>query len=132
MFEPTPLEESSADGRGGVERAIVTTDLARSRADRRIARVFLGKLITSAVIDPTTGMSAVRLLDRLVLPPPRRTGCRLSGSGRPPNDKVTSGVRASGIELTLRSRSNTGIPVADAGRAVVAARPTRSAVSLPS
>jgi predicted TIM-barrel fold metal-dependent hydrolase len=112
IFTHTPLEELLAQmDAAGVERAIITMDPHNPEPVAEIARSFPGKFICSAPIDPTTGMEAVRLLDRLVA----KHDLRLARVvpflvNRPPNDKVYYPVYAKCIELDLPISINTGIP----------------------
>ncbi|HZP41043.1 MAG TPA: amidohydrolase family protein [Candidatus Binatia bacterium] len=112
MFAHTPIEELLAQmDRAGVERAIVTMDAHRPEPVAELARAFPGKFICSAVIDPTTGMESLRLLERLVA----KHGLRLARVvpflvNRPPNDKVYYPLYAKCIELDLPISVNTGIP----------------------
>jgi predicted TIM-barrel fold metal-dependent hydrolase len=112
IFEPTPLEELLRQmDEAGVERAILTMDAGNPEPVHAIARAFPGRFITSAVIDPTTGMAALRLLETLVT----RYDLRLARIvpfliNRPPNDKVYYPVYAKCIELDLPISINTGIP----------------------
>src|SRR5262249_45361693 len=67
IFAHTPLEELLRQmDDAGVERAIITMDAHRPEPVAEIARAFPGKFICSSVIDPTTGMDAVRTVERLV------------------------------------------------------------------
>ena len=108
MFAHTPLEELLAQmDAAGVERAIITMDGHQPEPIHEIARSFPGKFICSAVIDPTTGMEALRLVDRLV----EKYDLRLARVvpfliNRPPNDKAYYPLYAKCIELDLpRARS---------------------------
>ena len=67
IFAHTPLEEllQQMDA-AGVERAIITMDAYNPEPIAEMARAFPGRFICSATIDPTTGMEALRLLDKLV------------------------------------------------------------------
>jgi len=112
MFAHTPLEELLAQMDGaGVERAIITMDAHQPEPIHEIARSFPGRFICSAVIDPTTGMEALRLVDRLV----EKYDLRLARVvpfliNRPPNDKAYYPLYAKCIELDLPISINTGIP----------------------
>lgn len=112
IFEHTPIEELLRQmDASGVERAIITMDAHDPEPIAEIARAFPGKFICSAVIDPTTGMEAVRLLERLVA----KYALRLARIvpfliNRPPNDKAYYPVYAKCIELDLPISINTGIP----------------------
>ena len=67
MFEPTPIEELLQQmDTAGIERAILTMNAHDPEPVAAIARAFPGRFICSAVIDPTTGMEALRLVERLV------------------------------------------------------------------
>jgi len=107
-FEPTPLEELLRQmDAAGVERAILTLDAANPEPIAEIARAFPDRFITSAIIDPTTGMAALRLLEKLV----SQHGVRLARIvpfliNRPPNDKAYYPVYAKCIEQ-VRSQSVT-------------------------
>jgi predicted TIM-barrel fold metal-dependent hydrolase len=112
IFEPTPIEEllQQMDA-AGVERAIVTMDPHDPEPVAALARAFPGRFICSTVIDPMTGMEAVRLLERLV----SKHDLRLARVvpflvNRPPNDKVYYPLYAKCIELDLPISVNTGIP----------------------
>ena len=112
IFAHTPIEELLRQmDAAGVERAIITLDAHHPEPVAEIARAFPQKFICSAVIDPTTGMEALRLLDRLVA----RHALRLARIvpflvNRPPNDKVYYPIYAKCIELDLPISINTGIP----------------------
>ena len=112
MFEATPLEELLRQmDAAGIERAIVTMDAGRPEPVRELAKAFPGRFIPSAVIDPTSGMAALRLLEHLVA----KHDLRLARIvpflvNRPPNDKVYYPVYAKCIELDLPISINTGIP----------------------
>jgi len=112
MFEHTPFEELLRQmDTAGVERAIITMDGANPEPAYEIAKAFPGKFICSSVIDPTSGMTALRLLEKLV----SRYDLRLARIvpfliNRPPNDKVYYPVYAKCIELDLPISINTGIP----------------------
>ena len=90
IFDPAPLPELLRQmDESGVERAIITMDAHQPEPIHEIARSFPGRFICSAIIDPTTGMDAVRLLDGLV----EKHDLRLARIvpfliNRPPNDKV--------------------------------------------
>jgi predicted TIM-barrel fold metal-dependent hydrolase len=111
IFAHTPIHELLAQmDAAGVERAIVA-EPARPEPIAELARTFPGRFICSTVVDPTTGMEAVRLLERLVA----KHGLRLARVvpflvNRPPNDKVYYPVYAKCIELDLPISVNTGIP----------------------
>jgi uncharacterized protein len=112
MFEATPLEELLRQmDAAGVERAILTMDAHHPEPIHEIIQAFPGRFIASVVIDPTTGMEALRLLDRVVA----RYRVRLARIvpfliNRPPNDKIYYPVYAKCIELDLPISINTGIP----------------------
>jgi predicted TIM-barrel fold metal-dependent hydrolase len=112
IFAETPLEELLAQmDAAGVERAVVTMDAHDPEPIAELTRAFPGKFIGSAVVDPTTGMAALRLIESLVA----RHGLRLVRIvpflvNRPPNDKVYYPVYAKCIELDLPISINTGIP----------------------
>ena len=112
MFAETPIEEllQQMDA-AGVERAILTLDANDPQPIAEVARTFPERFICSAVIDPTAGMNAVRLLERLVA----QHGVRLARIipflvNRPPNDKVYYPIYAKCIELDVPISVNTGIP----------------------
>ncbi len=112
IFAHTPIEDllQQMDA-AGVERAIVTMDANDPEPIADLARSFPGKFICSTVIDPTAGMEALRLLERLVA----KHALRLARIvpflvNRPPNDKVYYPVYAKCIELDLPISINTGIP----------------------
>ena len=112
IFTPTPIEELLRQmDESGVERAIVTLDAHRPEPIAELTRAFPGRFISSAVIDPTTCMEAVRLLERLVT----KHDLRLARIvpflvNRPPNDKAYYPIYAKCIELDLPISINTGIP----------------------
>jgi predicted TIM-barrel fold metal-dependent hydrolase len=112
MFEPTPIEDLLGQmDAAGVERAIVTMDPSHPEPVAALATAFPGRFICSTVIDPTIGMAALRLLERLVA----KHALRLARVvpflvNRPPNDKVYYPVYAKCIELDLPISVNTGIP----------------------
>jgi predicted TIM-barrel fold metal-dependent hydrolase len=112
MFEHTPLEELLRQmDAAGIERAVLTMDGGNPEPVAEIARSFPGKFICSTVVDPTSGMAALRLLDKLVA----KYDLRLARIipfliNRPPNDKVYYPVYAKCIELDLPISINTGIP----------------------
>jgi len=112
MFEATPLVELLRQmDAAGVERAILTMDGHHPEPIHEIVEAFPGRFIASAVIDPTTGMEALRLTERLVT----RHGLRLARVvpfliGRPPNDKAYYPLYAKCFELDLPISVNTGIP----------------------
>ena len=112
IFAHTPLEEllQQMDA-AGVERAIITMDAYDPEPIAEMAAAFPGRFICSATIDPTTGMEALRLLDKLVA----KHALRLARIvpfliNRPPNDKAYYPVYAKCIELDLPISINTGIP----------------------
>jgi len=112
MFAETPIAEllQQMDA-AGVERAILTLDANDPQPVAEIARTFPERFICSAVIDPMAGMSALRLLERLVA----QHGVRLARVvpflvNRPPNDKVYYPIYAKCIELDVPISVNTGIP----------------------
>jgi len=112
IFEPTPLDELLRQmDAAGVERAIVTMDPHDPEPIAALTRAFPGRFIASTVIDPTAGMEALRLVERLVT----KFGLRLARVvpflvNRPPNDKVYYPLYAKCIELDLPVSVNTGIP----------------------
>lgn len=112
IFAHTPIEELLAQmDAAGVERAVLTMDASNPGPAHEIARAFPGKFICSAMIDPTQGMSALRLIDRLA----EHHDLRLVRIvpfliNRPPNDKTCYPVYAKCIELGLPVSVNTGIP----------------------
>src|SRR5262252_4007360 len=66
IFEPTPLDELLRQmDAAGVERAIVTMDANDPEHVHALVTAFPGRFIPSAVIYPTTGMAALRLLEKL-------------------------------------------------------------------
>ncbi len=112
IFEPAPLPEllQQMDD-AGVERAVITINPHAPEPFDDLVAAFPGKFLCSAVIDPTTGMEALRLIDRLAT---RHTLglVRLVPFmfNRPPNDKSCYPVYAKCIELGLPVSVNTGIP----------------------
>ena len=112
IFTPTPLEELLRQmDAAGVERAILTLDPHDPEPIAALARAFPGRFICSTVIDPMTGIEALRLLERLVT----RFALRLARVvpflvNRPPNDKVYYPLYAKCIELDVPISVNTGIP----------------------
>lgn len=111
-FASTPLEDLLRQmDAAGVERAILTMDANDPAPVHEIARAFPQRFICSAVIDPTSGMAALRLLEKLVA----KFALRLARVvpfllNRPPNDKAYYPVYAKCIELGLPISVNTGIP----------------------
>ncbi len=112
IFEPAPLPEllQQMDA-SGVERAVITMDAHNPEPFDEIVRTFPGKFVCSAVIDPLTGMDAVRLVEKLAT----KHSVRLIRMipfliNRPPNDKAYFPVYAKCIELGLAVSINTGIP----------------------
>jgi len=112
MFAHTPIEELLAQmDASGVERAVITMDASSPGPIHEIAKAFPGKFLCAAVVDPTTGMAALRAIDRLK----RDYELRLVRIipfliNRPPNDKVYYPIYAKCIELGLPISINTGIP----------------------
>jgi predicted TIM-barrel fold metal-dependent hydrolase len=112
IFAQTPLEELLRQmDAAGVERAIITIDAGDPEPYVEVARAFPGKFICSAMIDPTAGMAALRLVDTLVTKHDVRL-LRITPFliNRPPNDKVYYPVYAKCIELDVPISINTGIP----------------------
>ena len=112
IFEQTPIEELLRQmDAAGVERAIITIDAGNPEPFSEVARAFPGKFICSAMIDPTTGMQALRLIDTLVTKHDIRL-LRITPFliNRPPNDKVYYPVYAKCIELDVPISINTGLP----------------------
>ena len=112
IFEQTPIEELLRQmDAAGVERAIITIDAGNPGPFADVARAFPGKFICSAMIDPTTGMQALRLIDKLVTKHDIRL-LRITPFliNRPPNDKVYYPVYAKCVELDVPISINTGIP----------------------
>ena len=112
IFAATPIEQLLREmDEAGVERAIVSMNPHDPAPVAELTRAFPGKFIASTVIDPTSGMDALRLLERLVA----HHGLRLARVvpflvNRPPNDKVYYPVYAKCIELDVPISVNTGIP----------------------
>lgn len=112
IFEHTPLEELLRQmDEARVERAIVTMDANRPEPIHDIVKAFPGKFLCAAVVDPTTGIAALRAIDRLHA----QYGLRLVRIipfliNRPPNDKTYYPVYAKCIELGIPVSVNTGIP----------------------
>ena len=112
IFAATPIEQLLREmDQAGVERAIMSMNPHDPAPVAELTRAFPGKFIASTVIDPTTGMDALRLLERLVA----HHGLRLARVvpflvNRPPNDKVYYPVYAKCIELDVPISVNTGIP----------------------
>jgi uncharacterized protein len=112
IFEPAPLPEllQQMDA-AGVERAVITIDAHNPEPFDDLLQAFPGKFLPSAVIDPTTGMDALRLIERLAtkhsLGLVRIVPFLIN---RPPNDKSYYPVYAKCIELGLPVSVNTGIP----------------------
>jgi predicted TIM-barrel fold metal-dependent hydrolase len=112
IFEPAPLPDllKQMDD-AGVERAVITIDAHNPEPFDELVQAFPGKFLPSAVIDPTTGMEALRLIDRLAtkhaLGLVRIVPFLIN---RPPNDKSYYPVYAKCIELGLPVSVNTGIP----------------------
>jgi predicted TIM-barrel fold metal-dependent hydrolase len=112
IFASTPVEELVRQmDESGVERGILTCDLNDPGPVAEIARAFPGRFIGSVVVDPTTGMAALRALERVVA----QHGVRLARlipflTNRPPNDKTCYPVYAKCIELDIPVSVNTGIP----------------------
>src|SRR5262249_22131040 len=112
MFEVTPLEELLRQmDAAGVERAILTIDAHDPEPFVEVRKAFPGRFILSAMLDPTAGMDAIRLLERLVT----RHDVRLARVtpflvARPPNDKTYYPIYAKCIELGVPISINTGIP----------------------
>ncbi len=112
IFTPTPLEELLAQmDAAGIVRAILTCDLNDPAPVAALAAAHPGRFILSAVVDPTTGMGALRALERAVA----QHGVRLARlvpflTNRAPNDKVCYPLYAKCIELDIPVSVNTGIP----------------------
>jgi predicted TIM-barrel fold metal-dependent hydrolase len=112
IFAETPIEQLLAQmDAARVERAVVTMNADDPEPVHDIVRAFPGKFVSSAVIDPTTGMKALRTIDRLF----EHYDVRLVRIvpfliNRPPNDKAYYPVYAKCIELGLPISINTGIP----------------------
>lgn len=112
IFAHTPLEELLRQmDESRVERAVITMDAHNPEPIHEIAKAFPGKFLCAAVIDPTSGMEALRTIDRLV----DRHDLGLVRIvpflvNRPPNDKTYYPVYAKCIELDLPISVNTGIP----------------------
>lgn len=112
ILDPAPLPvllQQMDDA--GVERAVITIDAHDPAPFDELCAAFPGKFLPSAVIDPTTGMDAVRLVERLAT----KHGLGLVRIvpfmvNRPPNDKSYYPVYAKCIELGLPVSVNTGIP----------------------
>lgn len=112
ILDPAPLPELLRQmDAAGVERAIITIDPHAPEPFDDLVRAFPGKFLCSAVIDPTTGMEALRLIERLAtkhtLGLVRIVPFMIN---RPPNDKACYPVYAKCIELGLPVSVNTGIP----------------------
>jgi predicted TIM-barrel fold metal-dependent hydrolase len=112
IFAETPIEELLAQmDAAGVERAVLSMNADAPEPVHDLVRAFPGKFISAAVIDPTTGMTALRTIDRLF----EHHDLRLVRIvpflvNRPPNDKAYYPIYAKCIELGLPISINTGIP----------------------
>lgn len=112
VFRERPASQLvAAMDAAGIERAILTIDANAPEPYRDILDAHPGRFITSVVIDPTQGMEAVRLVDRVV----RTHDVRLVRMvpflfNRPPNDKVCYPIYAKCIELGVPVSVTTGIP----------------------
>jgi predicted TIM-barrel fold metal-dependent hydrolase len=112
IFEHTPLEELLRQmDESRVERAVITMDAHKPEPVHEIARAFPGRFLCAAVIDPTSGMAALRAIDKLA----EHHDLRLVRIipfliNRPPNDKAYYPVYAKCIELGIPVSVNTGIP----------------------
>jgi uncharacterized protein len=112
IFEHTPLDELLRQmDDAGVERAVITMDGHAPEPVHAIAKAFPGKFLCAAVIDPTSGMAALRAIDKLF----EHHDLRLVRIipfliNRPPNDKTYYPVYAKCIELGIPVSVNTGIP----------------------
>lgn len=112
IFRDTPIAELvTAMDTAGVERAILTIDAASPEPMMAVIRAYPERFIPSIVVDPTTGMDAVRTVERAV----GEHGVRLVRMipflfNRPPNDKVCYPIYAKCIELDVPVSVTTGIP----------------------
>src|SRR5581483_3407666 len=112
IFEHTPIEELLRQmDDAGVERAVVTMDASDPGPIHGIAKAFPGKFLCAAVVDPTSGMQALRQIDELATHHDLRLVRMIPFLvNRPPNDKVYYPVYAKCIELDIPVSINTGIP----------------------
>jgi len=108
----TPLDElvRMMDA-AGLDRGILTVDASDPQRHADMAARYEGRFLLSAVIDPTSGMQAVRSIERLV----KQYDVRLIRMvpflfNRPPNDKVCYPIYSKCIELGVAVSVNTGIP----------------------
>jgi len=112
IFEHTPLEELLRQmDESGVERAVITMDAHNPEPVHAIAKALPGKFLCAAVVDPTSGMAALRAIDKLA----EHHDLRLVRIipfliNRPPNDKAYYPIYAKCIELGIPVSVNTGIP----------------------
>jgi predicted TIM-barrel fold metal-dependent hydrolase len=112
IFEHTPLEELLRQmDESGVERAVITMDAHHPEPVHAIAKALPGKFLCAAVVDPTSGMAALRAIDKLA----EHYDLRLVRIipfliNRPPNDKAYYPIYAKCIELGIPVSVNTGIP----------------------
>src|SRR5688572_16213990 len=96
----------------GIRKAILTLDAARpSKALLEYATKHPERFAFSAIVDPSTGMTALRQLDAVM----RSHDVRLarvipSLHNTPPDDRMYYGLYAKCIELQLPISINTGIP----------------------
>jgi predicted TIM-barrel fold metal-dependent hydrolase len=112
IFSHTPIGELLGQmDAAGVERAILTLDPYNPEPVVEVARAFPGRFICSTVVDPTRGMEAVRLVEKLAATAHLRLVRMVPFLvNRPPNDKVYYPIYAKCIELDLPVSINTGIP----------------------
>jgi predicted TIM-barrel fold metal-dependent hydrolase len=112
VFKDRPADELvAAMDAAGIEQGILTIDANAPDPYVEIIRAHPGRFIASAVIDPTQGMDAVRLLERAV----REHDVRLIRLipflfNRPPNDKICYPIYSKCIELGIPVSVTTGIP----------------------
>ena len=106
IFAATPIEQLLREmDEAGVERAIVSMNPHDPAPIAELTRAFPGKFIPSTIIDPTTGMEALRLVERLVA----HHGLRLARVvpflvNRPPTTRSTTRCTRSASSSTFRSR----------------------------
>lgn len=112
VFRGTPIDQMVAlMEAAGIDRGILTVDVNDPKPVVEMAKPYPGRFIFSVVVDPLSGMSTIRAIERAV----REFDVRLVRIvpflfNRPPNDKVCYPIYAKCIELDVPISINTGIP----------------------
>jgi len=112
VFKGTPLDEMVAMmEQSGIEAGLLTIDASDPAPMAEAAARYGNRFLLSAVVDPTEGMAAVRVVERLV----KDWDVRLIRMipflvNKPANDKVYYPVFAKCVELGVAASVTTGIP----------------------